>query len=529
MMIAYLDQQQQRRLVPDAEPEASGVPSAAESPDGDAALLRVMELHVAPGDACAAAADFGGMVRSSPAVALRPATASDVAQVIRLAASSQRLTVAARGNGHSVAGQAMAGGGVVLDMRAVGPASMELVRVGGAAYADVSGGALWEEVLDWGVKNYRLSPVSWTDYLDLTVGGTLSNGGISGQAFKHGPQISNVAEMEIVTGDGDCHVCSPCILPDLFYAVLGGLGQFGVITRARIPMQPSPLMVKWIRVVYERFEEYAADAEYLVNRPESDSFDYVEGFAFVNSAEDPVNGWASVPVPPGSGFDPSRIPPESGPVLYCLEVALHYDHLLDDNVDRRVGEMMRPLRYTRGLEFAADVGYVEFLARVKRAEEEARANGSWAAPHPWLNLLVSARDIAGFDREVFKGILRHGIGGPMLVYPMLRSKWDARTSVAVPESDIFYLVALLRFSKPYPEGPPAEELVAQNRRIVDCCRSNGYDFKLYLPHYKTETEWAHHFGDDWPRFVERKSRYDPTALLSPGQKIFSRRAHESPL
>jgi cytokinin dehydrogenase len=40
----------------------------------------------------------------------------------------------------------------------------------------------------------------WTDYLRLTVGGTLSNAGIGGQAFRHGPQIANVHELDVVTG-----------------------------------------------------------------------------------------------------------------------------------------------------------------------------------------------------------------------------------------------------------------------------------------------------------------------------------------
>lgn len=84
--------------------------------------------------------------------------------------------------------------------------------------------------------------------------------------------------------------------------------------------------------------------------------------------------------------------------------------------------MLGRLGFIEGLEFHVDVGYMEFLLRVKRVEEDARANGIWDAPHPWLNLLVSKRDIADFDRTVFKKILRDGVGGPMLVYPLLRSK-----------------------------------------------------------------------------------------------------------
>lgn len=84
--------------------------------------------------------------------------------------------------------------------------------------------------------------------------------------------------------------------------------------------------------------------------------------------------------------------------------------------------LLRRLRFVEALKFQVDVGYMEFLLRVKRAEEHAKANGIWDAPHPWLNLFVSKSNILDFDREVFKRILRDGVGGPILVYPLLRSK-----------------------------------------------------------------------------------------------------------
>lgn len=66
-------------------------------------------------------------------------------------------------------------------------------------YVDVWGGELWVDVLKKTLE-HGLAPKSWTDYLYLSVGGTLSNAGISGQAFHHGPQISNVLELDVVTG-----------------------------------------------------------------------------------------------------------------------------------------------------------------------------------------------------------------------------------------------------------------------------------------------------------------------------------------
>ncbi|XP_042497272.1 cytokinin dehydrogenase 7 [Macadamia integrifolia] len=513
-MIAFLE-----RFVPENETEAN--PEHEESTNISLCLSLDLQGSLDFTSTTAAAGkDFGGLYHTKPLAVIRPAVPEDVVRVVKAASLSSNLTVAARGNGHSINGQAMTDRGLVIDMRAMDDL-IDVVTFNGSVYVDVGGGVLWEDVLRHCVLGFGLSPRSWTDYLGLTVGGTLSNAGISGQAFRYGPQTSNVSELEVVTGKGETMVCSETQNSELFFGVLGGLGQFGIITRARVLLQKAPDMVRWIRLVYAEFTEFAKDAEWLVSQEgKGESFDYVEGFAFVNS-DDPVNGWPLVPLHPGQRFDPSRLPSTAGPVLYCLELALHRScHDQSTSLDK----MLRQLRYCRNLRFEVSVGYMEFLLRVKQAEQAAMASGIWDNPHPWLNLLVSKRDIVDFDRAVFKNILRHGIGGPMLVYPLRRSKWDNRTSVVLPEGrgeEIFYLVALLRFN---PRGGAAavEEQVGQNEEIVRWCRDKDLDYKQYLPHYQTQEQWKRHFGKKWTRFVERKARFDPLALLSPGQSIFSR-------
>jgi cytokinin dehydrogenase len=66
-------------------------------------------------------------------------------------------------------------------------------------WVDVGGEQLWIDVLH-ATLEHGLAPRIWTDYLHITVGGTFSNGGIGGQAFRHGPLISNVHELDVVTG-----------------------------------------------------------------------------------------------------------------------------------------------------------------------------------------------------------------------------------------------------------------------------------------------------------------------------------------
>jgi cytokinin dehydrogenase len=59
--------------------------------------------------------------------------------------------------------------------------------------------------------------------------------------------------------------CSRVMNSDLFYASLGGLGQFGVITRARIPLEPAQTMARWIRLFYTDITQYMTDQEKLIS------------------------------------------------------------------------------------------------------------------------------------------------------------------------------------------------------------------------------------------------------------------------
>lgn len=152
-------------------------------------------------DLHSASLDFGKMTSIEPTAVLHPSSAADVAKIIKLAyESGHGFVVSARGHGHSINGQSQAANGVVVQMSGSSGAPVAPVVSEKLMYVDVWGGELWIDVLK-STLQYGLAPKSWTDYLYLSVGGTLSNAGISGQAFNHGPQISNVHEVDVVTGN----------------------------------------------------------------------------------------------------------------------------------------------------------------------------------------------------------------------------------------------------------------------------------------------------------------------------------------
>ncbi|PWZ32082.1 Cytokinin dehydrogenase 1 [Zea mays] len=515
---------------------AAGTPALGDDrgrpwPASLAALALDGKLRTDSNATAAASTDFGNITSALPAAVLYPSSTGDLVALLSAANSTPGwpYTIAFRGRGHSLMGQAFAPGGVVVNMASLGDAAAP-PRINVSAdgrYVDAGGEQVWIDVLRASLAR-GVAPRSWTDYLYLTVGGTLSNAGISGQAFRHGPQISNVLEMDVITGHGEMVTCSKQLNADLFDAVLGGLGQFGVITRARIAVEPAPARARWVRLVYTDFAAFSADQERLTApRPGGGGasfgpMSYVEGSVFVNQslATDLAN----------TGFftdaDVARIVALAGErnatTVYSIEATLNYDNATAAAaaVDQELASVLGTLSYVEGFAFQRDVAYAAFLDRVHGEEVALNKLGLWRVPHPWLNMFVPRSRIADFDRGVFKGILQGtDIVGPLIVYPLNKSMWDDGMSAATPSEDVFYAVSLL-FSSVAPND--LARLQEQNRRILRFCDLAGIQYKTYLARHTDRSDWVRHFGAaKWNRFVEMKNKYDPKRLLSPGQDIFN--------
>lgn len=466
-----------------------------------------------------AARDYGNHHHSLPLAVLYPKSVSDIANTIKYIwqmGPSSKLTVAARGHGHSINGQSQVEQGIVINMKSL-QQKMQ-VNTGETPYIDVSAGELWINILHESLK-YGLAPKSWTDYLHLTVGGTLSNAGISGQAFRHGPQISNVHQLEVITGKGEVLNCSEEQNADLFHGVLGGLGQFGIITRARISLEPAPKMVKWIRLLYSDFSTFSQDQEYLITAEKT--FDYIEGFVIINKTG-LVNKWRSSSFIPHDPVQASQFVSD-GRTLYCIELTKNFNPENVETISQEIGSSLSKLNYIPSTLFVSEVPYIEFLDRVHASELKLRTKGLWDIPHPWLNLLIPKSKIKEFAQQVFGKILTDTNNGPVLLYPVRKSKWDNRTSFVPPDEEIFYLAAFLFHVVPSPsETEVLDHLLNKNKRILQVCKEFHLGVKQYLPHYTTQAEWRTHFGQKWEVFAQRKSACDPLAILAPGQRIFQK-------
>ena len=200
--------------------------------------------------------DFGKVRKQRPFAVLKPANSDDVVAAVNFCRTEQ-IPLAARGHAHSAGGQMMVKGGLVIDMK-----SMDKICEISDDFIEVEGGIAWSEVLEAAIGRGRTPPVV-TDWLSVSVGGTVSMGGFGFMSFHRGTQMDHILELEVVTGAGEKILCSPTTNTELFDAVRGTHGQFAIITKARIPLEIAPDSVRMVQAAYGSVEDLLVDIDRL--------------------------------------------------------------------------------------------------------------------------------------------------------------------------------------------------------------------------------------------------------------------------
>ncbi|MBI2429550.1 MAG: FAD-binding oxidoreductase [Ignavibacteriales bacterium] len=162
--------------------------------------------------------------KGSPAIVLRPKNAAGVATAVHYARNNS-LIISIRSGGHSVAGHSTNNGGLVIDLSEINTIDVidkakNIVRIGS--------GATWKKVAT-SLQEHGLA-LSSGDSTSVGVGGLALGGGIGWMVRKYGLTIDRMVAAEIVTADGKILRVSAEEHPDLFWAIRGGGGNFGVVT-----------------------------------------------------------------------------------------------------------------------------------------------------------------------------------------------------------------------------------------------------------------------------------------------------------
>ncbi|ULK95722.1 FAD-binding protein [Bradyrhizobium sp. I71] len=425
----------------------------------------------------AAAQDFGHIVDRRPRAVCKPATSGEVADIMRWA-KDQGLKVAARGQGHATYGRAMAEDGIVMDLGML--ATIHRVEPDRVV---VDAGATWHKVVDATLAK-GLVPLVLTNYLELSVGGTLAVGGIGGSSSRHGLQTDQVLELDVVTGEGVELTCSPTSHSELFDAVRAGLAQCAIIVRATLRLMRAPGRVRRFQLSYPDLASLTADQRRVL---EEARFDQLQGAV----VPDGTGGWR-YQLEAGVFYD-GKMPPDDGALLAGL-------------ADKR--------------ETVSDLTFGEDANAFAKLEKILRANGQWLNPHPWLLTYLPGSNAVKIASDVIAELNSDDLGpfGRITYYPMFTD--GCRTPLLrLPDERVVFPFNLIRIPASA-DRVNAERLVMRNRELYERIRSAGGVLYPVSALPMSSSDWADHFGVRWSLLREAKGRHDPGSHLTPGYELF---------
>lgn len=480
----------ERRWVARAHDAGTGCGDLAGAPRPTAGTLLLDE-----GAREAARTDKGNMVYRSPCAVLRTSSVGDIAAMVAYC-RRHGIPVSARGQAHTTFGQGLSPG-LVIETEPLDRITIADGR------ATVGAGVLWRDLIK-AAYAAGFVPPTVTGYTALSVGGTLSVGGVGGIAgsTKGGAQVDSVRQLEVVTGAGDVVTCSMTQHRDLFEVVLAGLGQCGVITSVTLDLVPARQRARTYSFHYLDNAPFFADLRKLLDRG---GFDQVYG------------QW----LPPGvsSVVDPVRLPAGTTSFVYHLEATVFYDVLRPPN----------DLALISGLStvpVVQDQTYLDYIFFVDRVIDTFRATVGWdRLVKPWFDVWLPDSAIEDYVGDVVPALTPRDVGatGFVLLFPTKRSRLT-RPFLRVPEGDgngwVYLFDVLTSSALPGPDPAFATEMLGRNDRLFDAARPlGGVRYPIGALTFDQD-DWKQHYGSRWPDLVARKRRYDPGGILTPGPGIF---------
>ncbi len=168
-----------------------------------------------------------------PAAIVRVANAADIAAVLNFAQATD-LPIAIRSGGHSTGGFSAADGALVIDVRDLNRIDIDVANRTAWAGAGMTSGEVTRAVEQHGLI------VGFGDSATVGIAGLTLGGGIGYLVRKHGLTIDSLLAVEIVTATGDILIAGEHHHADLFWALRGGGGNFGVVTRFKYKLHPLP-------------------------------------------------------------------------------------------------------------------------------------------------------------------------------------------------------------------------------------------------------------------------------------------------
>jgi FAD/FMN-containing dehydrogenase len=427
---------------------------------------------IEPGGADYESASRSVLATGSPACVLQPRSVGDVQAAVRFAASAG-LLLSVRGGGHGFPGFGTNDGGVVIDLGQLANVEIidserHLVRIGG--------GATWGQVAS-AMAPHGLA-ISSGDTKSVGVGGLTLTGGIGWKVRKYGLALDNVVAAEMVTANGDVVHASAAENPELFWAIRGGGGNFGIVTAFGFVAHPTT------DVFYGKIAFPAAEAatvlqgwaDYLRTAPEE--LTSVADFAnpFAGGPEAPVEIHVAF-----DGDDPELAAQAIDPIRR-LGTVIDDDIALKPYADTLVDGQIPP----PGIQFVPRSAFVD--------EESVPA------------VLQILAEVGASERSPFISV--RSVGGAVSRVP------DDATAYAHRQAELMF-VTTIGGPKPVVEAarPALDAIWARLASHVDGAYAN------FLASATEEDVDAIYPAETYKRLAEVKRQYDPGNLFAGNHNV----------
>ena len=196
-----------------------------------------------------------------PRAIVRATGTADVAEAVRFAAQ-RGMPLAVRSGGHSVPGLSMIDDGVTIDLSGMKRVVIDPVTRRARAQAGATSGDLAGPAHAHGLA------LSTGDTSTVGLGGLVTGGGIGFMSRKYGLSIDNLISAQVVTADGEVRTASESENSDLFWAIRGGGGNFGIVTEFELQLAPVDTVVAGAIVFPASREVLRGYLDYMVDAPD---------------------------------------------------------------------------------------------------------------------------------------------------------------------------------------------------------------------------------------------------------------------
>ena len=413
--------------------------------------------------------DFGKLAFQKPRGVFKPRSQESLLKFVELA-NKHKINITCRAQGHSIGGQVLCANSIVIDLKD-SPKEFNFPDSDKKDTLVVSGHATWKEVLDFTLPHGLTVPVL-TDYLKLSLGGTLNIGGLGGSSYRKGSQADNILALHILTLNGQILFCSKTENADLFHAALCSLGQICIILDVTLSVVESKEYTDCRLLYYRTPEQFFKDQHVLYAQHQ---VDHLKGF----------------------------IQNQNNDLYYVIEAAVFHNKSEDDFSKPYEGLVPEKVETKK-------LSYVDFVGEVTQYVEILAQNKKLEVPHPWYGVLLPEDQVAEHLKLALDSPFLVN-GDIIIIYPIDTTHLNQPFLIRPNGKTIYLLNILYNCSFMADANLNFSKIIEHNKTLYwDAARRGGC---CYPPRAMPSMhDWELHFGKTWYSFCEMKAKYDPNKI-----------------